>query len=614
MRWGIWHWRAMVWLAVTLAIFLLVWQPPVLWQRVSLAVQDVLVQQLASDQPETQLVLVDIDEASLDMMGPWPWSRALIAELSQVLVDRYQVPVVGLDIVFPEPQQEQADAALAEVLRTRPVIPVVVWDFVGQVPPLLVGQAGQGLRLSSVSGVAAAQGVLGNHARLAQAAPLTAHIAPLADVAGQMRYLPPLVAWQDEVYPMLSLAMLSAMTGRPLQPVMQEGDLVPFADGQWRLKLGDQGWTVPYRRSLSAFTVVPAWQVLLGQVPDGLMAGKAVLVGSSAMGLADRVSTPLAPVAPGMLVHAQALSSLLDFPRQSGVGVPVWLVSLLMLMVLAVVLVRQHMWAALLLWVSLSLGWLAWVSLVYLDGGVLEEGLLPVFAGVLLFGLQAPLEWAMVRRESQRIYRLFRDYLPASVLTQLMRRGDAQVLAPQQRVVTVLFADMEGFTTMASQLPTAQAAALTRQVLGILTQVVHAHEGTLDKYMGDALMAFWNAPLDQPDHAGRAVACARQMLERMSLFNQQQQALGLPQMGVRIGINSGEVLVGDLGTELRHAYTVLGDAVNVAHRLQVLTRRYQVGVLLGEATAQAIDGTVLVAEVSLRGRARLERVFTLAPG
>lgn len=612
MRWGIWHWRAMVWLAVTLAIFLLVWQPPVLWQRMVLAAQDGIIQALVDETPVESVVLVDIDEASLEMMGPWPWSRALMAQLSRQLVEAYQVPVVGLDIVFPEPAQEQADMALAEVLRGLPVLPVVVWDMAGQAPPLQVGEAGQGVGFSPVHAWPQAQGVLGNHALLAQSAPLVGHISPVTDVAGQMRYLHPFVHWQGQLYPMLSLAILSRYWQQPLVPMVQNGRVWPFAGRSLSLSLDDAGrWQVPYRHEVSSFTVVPAWQVLLNQVPAEVLSGRLVIVGSSAMGLSDRVATPLAPVVPGMLVHAQALTQLLD--NQSPPSDAGWalLAALLMLAGVGWMLSRRGLWMGMLVWLGMALGWLLWSLVWYAAWGLVADVLLPLLAGALVFALQAPLEWALVRRESQRIYRLFREYLPASVLTQLMRSGDASVLQPQQRVVTVLFADMEGFTTMAAELPTAQAAELTREVLGLLTQAVHEHEGTLDKYMGDALMAFWNAPVDQADHAVRAVACARRMQVLMAGFNARQASLGLPVMGVRIGINTGEVLVGDLGTELRHAYTVLGDAVNVAHRLQVLTRRHQVGVLLGEATAQAVAGAVFVDEVYLRGRQQAERVYTL---
>jgi adenylate cyclase len=224
---------------------------------------------------------------------------------------------------------------------------------------------------------------------------------------------------------------------------------------------------------------------------------------------------------------------------------------------------------------------------------------------------QSALEWSLLKRQNQRIYRFFQDYLPPHLLKEALAQPEENLLLPQQRRVTILFADISGFTAMTEQLPTEEAAKLTRHILSLLTQAVYAHDGTLDKYMGDALMAFWNAPLHQTDHAKLAVDAALSMRDNIRQLNEIRATYDLVPIHVRIGINSGDVLVGDLGTQWRHAYTVLGDAVNVAQRLMMASTQLGVDIALGEHTAEGLDNSEEAGEMHLDGRIRLERVFVI---
>jgi adenylate cyclase len=606
------RWRIALWFFLSLLTLLFVQTQPTLWRQTAQLAQDVLIQKLASDAPVTSLALIDIDEASLEMMGAWPWSRSLMASLLDKAATDYHAGIIGLDIVFPEASNSTDDHQLVQAVKETQAIIAIVWDYQGQTPPLQVGDAGQAISAQTSPDLPQAYGYLGNFSDLA-AIGTQGHISPSPDSNGKIRYIAPLVNWQNQAYPMLALSLLAKAQNKTLHPVMRHNCIYPFAGQSLSLCLDDEGqWSIPYRYQLSSFIVVPAWQIMLQQAPRDILKQRQVIIGSSALGLSDRVVTPLATITPGMMVHAQILASLQAGGNQSRLAGPnLWLFLLVSLTFLSYLLVRWDIRAGLLLVVLASMLWLWWVSVDYLQGYVLPDIALPIVVMVFWLVSQSALEWSLIKLQSQRIYRLFQDYLPPHLLKQALTQPDERMLLPQQRRVTVLFADIAGFTTMTEQMPTAEAAALTRHILSLLTQAVYAQDGTLDKYMGDALMAFWNAPLDQHDHAQRAAQAALLMREKLYELNHNRALLGLAPIHVRIGINSGDVLVGDLGTQWRHAYTVLGDAVNVAQRLMVAAGQLGVDIAIGEAAIEGVQRVESIGDMYLPGRERMERVFVI---
>jgi len=606
------RWRIALWLFLSLLTLIVTLQPPSLWQQLSFLAQDLFIQNTTQNKPIDTVVLVDIDEASLEMMGAWPWSRSLMATLIEKVATDYAVDAIGLDIVFPEATRAQEDRELVESVKKNQAITAIVWDFQGQAVPLQVGNTGQGIAVLDNASFPQARGYLGNFSILADIG-RSGHISPTPDTNGKIRSVAPLVEWQGTAYPMLALSILAQALGKELHPVMRHHCLYPFAGQKSALCLDRDGlWSIPYRYELSAFRVVPAWQIMLEQAPKDILEHRQVIIGSSALGLSDRVVTPLASITPGMMVHAQILASLQDGSQGSlKAGPNVWLWLVLSLSLLSFILIRKGIRMGVLMVLSSSLLWLLWVNHDYQQGLSLPDVAHPIIVMLLWLISQSALEWSLVKRQSQRIYRLFQDYLPPHLLKQALAQPDEHMLKPQQRRVTVLFADIAGFTSMTEKLPTEEAAELTRHILSLLTQAVYDHDGTLDKYMGDALMAFWNAPLNQADHTKLAVGAALTMRNKIKQFNEMRSTLGLAPIHIRIGINSGDVLVGDLGTQWRHAYTVLGDAVNVAQRLMIASAQLGVDIAIGENATEGLDGIEEVGDMHLPGRSRLERVFVI---
>jgi adenylate cyclase len=516
----------------------LYWFLPAPWKQLSFLIQDSITRYwISALPPDNPIVLVDIDEQSIDLMGAWPWSRALLAHLLTRLAEEYQVSVIGLDVVFPETRQAEEDEVLAQtVARVQPVL-AVAFDYQGRAPALQVGVLPLGLKTDlSALDAYPSYGFIANYSSLALSS-IVGHISPVNDEQGLIRYIPPLVHYHGQVYPSMAMALLATWHKQILMPEKKGTVLMPWRDASLSLSLTTAGlWTIPYRYKLEDFPVVPAWQILAGQVPTSLLAGKLVIIGSSALGLSDRFATPLAPLTPGMFVHAQMVASGLLNHNQDIAPWLLWGFVLLLLLLLSVSLITQGVGYSV-LWLMLGVGGaLWWLQGQYQHGAMLPDVGTPILFILFWFIAHAVLEWSLTRQQSERLYRLFRDYLPPHLLAQVVKQANNDLLTPKHQEVTILFADITGFTKMTESMPTQEVVSLTRQVLSILTQAVYEQGGTLDKYMGDALMAFWNAPISQPNHRRLAVAAALSMRDQLQQLNETRQALGLPAIVVRMGM------------------------------------------------------------------------------
>jgi adenylate cyclase len=585
----------------------------------------------ASSVPETRFALVDIDEASLAEIGPWPWSRERLAEMLESLIAQHGASSVALDLVLPERADVVGDTRLAMLAQFGPLVVAQAFDYNGN-RPLRIGQvvggrpvmppstdtsattsaAGAPTSTSTASatpttqpsmlpgsGVVVASGFIANHAGLALAAH-SGNIGFLPDKDGMIRRLPWQTRFDGRDYPTLALALLGCCSAGKPQPVA--------ASAHWR---------VPYTRQWAAYTVIPAADILHNRIAPGLLHNKPVLLGSSALGLSDRVATPLSPNTSGMLVHAAALSSLLD--QQDGVAPAPWpgraLACAYSLLVAILVWVSFPRLSALTNVSLLALAGLVWLGMAYVisghDGQFSSTG--PLVANLFLLAVAVPFDWQMSQGKSRRLLGTLRQYVAQTVVDELLRRDLRDPLAPVHCEVTTLIADMQGYTSQVASLSLEQAAQLTRDFLACLTAPVIARGGTLDKYTGDGLVAFWGAPLPVPDHADLALEAAAEMLQAVARFSAAREAQGLPRLRVRIGIESGHAMAGDFGSNFRSIYTAVGDSVNVASRLETLARDLPHDVVIGEGTARACHRhkLQLIGETVLRGKEQATVLYTL---
>ena len=629
LRWGLW-------LTLLVACLALWPGPGAPLQGLDDILYDLRLRLLAPRLADPQIVVVDIDETALAAHGRWPWPRRRLAQLLDAAVVQGGARLVGLDLVLAQPDQSSGlaaidklaqgplrgdagfqaawqalrpqlddDGQLAAVLQRHPV----VLGFhlsneagaaqVGALPPPLLP-----VDLLGVPGQALLRwvGHGGNLAQLQQAATLGGgHLNAVLDADGTVRRLPLLVQHQQGVQPTLSLAMARLLLGGLGAPATlsvepADGPLRALhlrgAGGQLRVPVDAQAQAlVPFAIAAAAPLRLSAADLLAGRLPPDALRGKVVLVGVSAPGLIDQHRTPVDDAMLGTLVHAELLSGML---QQRVVAAPEFAPALQLAGLAAVAgllgwaLPRLALWRGLLLTggvvaAVLGLNLLAWWRLGWV---------LPLASGLLLPPLLLAVHTALAYRRAtgarRQLAQLFGQYVPPELVDEMSLAPERYTTGSRSAELTVLFADVSGFSAVAQRMPPAALGAMMNLLFSHLTDVVRAHRGTLDKYIGDSVMAFWGAPLDDPDHARHAVDAAQAMLARLPQIHAELAAQGWPALQLNIGINTGSMVVGDMGSRHRRAYTVMGDAVNMAARLQAFCSRYGLGLVLGDATHNAL--------------------------
>lgn len=424
------------------------------------------------------------------------------------------------------------------------------------------------------------------------------------DFDGQVRRLALLTDWQGAYYPTLALAALQCARGIG-DPAASLANLKLDATGRW---------PIPFTRRLDGYLAVPAAAVLQDNVLPSL-AGRIVLVGSSALGLSDRVATPLSPSTAGVTVHAAALSGLLDLadgrvpqPPPAGLAIT-WLPLSTLLLWWAIARWRRLRAISAALFGALA-GWLV-ITAWSLHAGQAQPVTAALWSYAWLMGVYLPVEWSVAQARIRMRTRLLSRYLARPVLDELLSSEGQDPLAPRHAQISVLIADMEDYTRITAHSTLEEAASLTREFLDCLTRPVLAWRGTLDKYTGDGLVAFWGAPIAPADHAQSALDAALEIRAAIVRFNATRHARGAFPVRVRIGLATGRALVGDLGTPFRSTYTAVGDVINLASRLQEAARGTGYDILVSRAMAEALPGHRLrpIGAISLRGLSRVD-VFT----
>jgi adenylate cyclase len=562
-------------------------------------VRDRLLRVMVTDTPVHGAVVVDIDEASIAALGPWPWPRSRLADLAeQALADGAQRVV--FDMVLPEPAPDDAhgDDRLASLAASSRLVLAQAFDFADRDAPLTGGVAAGAFATGEAKGDAArATGVLGNHAALGSAR-CVGNIGFVPDRDGVLRRLPLVTAWQGHGYPGLALAAL-----------LCGGDGASQPGAAWLAALPRDAaglWHLPFRHPVESFTAVSFADALEGRHPE-LLRGATVFVGSSALGLADRVATPLTGSLAGVAVHVEAWQQLRAAAAGDSPAPPPALLLSLLAAAAMVWLARRlgsrvRLRAVLLpLVVGVSV-WLALAAWTVHEGGAAPVAG-PVYGYAVLLLVLLPAEWAWAQRQLRARTRLLGRYVAQSVLDQLLQSEGKDPLIPRRADITVLVADMQGYTALTNQSSLEDAERLTREFLACITEPVWQHQGTLDKYTGDGLHAFWGAPIATPDHADRALDAAQAVLEAVRAFNAVRAARGARPVRVRVGVASGEALVGDLGSARRSWYSAVGDCINFAARLQECARDLDVDVVCSAGTAARCRPGRLqpLAEVKVRG-------------
>src|SRR4051794_37466849 len=632
-------------IAITLAplVFALLhavgWVPIVFLSRLDAVLYDARLRATMPRTLDPRVVVVDIDEKSLAEIGRWPWGRNRLAEMVDELFGRQKAALVGFDVVFGEPDESSGlrrlrelaagelkdatgftqrlsklqsaldyDASFARALENRPVVLgyYLTSDREGRksgvLPaPVMTRENLQGRPIAFYS----FDGYGSNIPQLAKAAPVAGYFNSITDSDGVVRSIPLVAEHGGAYYESLPLAMFRLLAGRPtVEPGFPRERFVGRGYSGLEsivLKLGARRLAIPVDDKVAtlvpfrgpggpaghSFRYVSASDLVLKRLPEGELKDKIVLVGTTAPGLLDLRVTPVAETYPGVEMHANLISGLLDgrllVKPDYAMGYEV-VVLLAAGLSLAFLLPLLSATVAVLVSVGvgvLLLGLNYWLFIAY--GLVMPLASALVMTGAA-FALNMSYGYFVESRHKRELANLFGTYVPPELVDEMVKDPDSYTMKAANKELTVMFCDMRGFTKLSERMEPTQLQELLNAVFSRLTDLIRGNRGTIDKYMGDCVMAFWGAPVETPSHAELAVKSAIEMSQAVRAINAEHRARGMPEIGIGIGINTGIMCVGDMGSDIRRSYTVIGDSVNLASRLEGLSKVYGVDMVVSEST------------------------------
>jgi adenylate cyclase len=627
-------------------------------QRLENYSYDLRLQWTMPNTVDKRIVILDIDEKSLQLQGQWPWPRHQLARLVDTLFTQYQIKVLGFDILFAERDERSGlknlealaqttlrdnapfkaaleqlkpqlndDQRFADSLKNRNVVLGYYFQHdtrnsthVGTLPPPALAASEFNPRQV---GAVVASGFSANLATL-QNSSVTAgyfNASPLVDSDGVFRRISLLQMYDGALYESLGLAVARLALAQPPIGLNYEGG-EPSAIALESLQLGprripvdlDMAALIPYHGKQGSFPYIPASDVLQGKASAELLRGAIVLIGTTAPGLMDLRTTPVQESYPGVEVHANLIAGILDSQVKARPAYTIGyeFISLLLLgLLLALTLpLLSPLWAT-----ALTLGAVALLGAFNLYIWQAANQVLPIATALMmtaaLFVINMSYGFFIESHGKRSLARLFGQYVPPELVDEMAKDPGAYSLSGESRELTVLFTDVRGFTTISEGLDPQQLTQLMNEFLTPMTQIIHRHRGTIDKYMGDAIMAFWGAPLHDPDHARHALQAALDMVASLDALQVKFKAHGWPPINIGVGLNTGHMTVGNMGSEFRLAYTVMGDAVNLGSRLEGLTKEYGVQIIVSEFTRAAVPDFVFreLDCVRVKGKDKPVRIY-----
>ena len=639
---------------------------PDVLDRLSLVAFDIY-QRMAPRQAELDLPtrIIDIDDRSLKEIGQWPWARSKVAELVDKLREA-GASVIVFDVLFSEPDQTSPKLLLAlltargasedearRVLAGLPDPDEQLAEAMTKVPAVLGfalkpqggAEAEPPLIKAGYSFVGPAVADLPSYAlRFVDAFPAAiSALPPLQKAAAGNGFVDPYLDW-DNVERRVPLVLrlgdkpVPSLVAEALRVGVQaQGYLAKAAGASGEKSFGGENtglntikigpievptdaagrvWIHYARHDPERY--ISAADILTGKFDPARIADRVVIVGTSAAGLNDLHATPIAADTPGVEVHAQLIEqilqgSFLTRPDWAVGAEIVFAVLFGIIAIIAIPLVGALPGAGVAGVAMIAAAAVSWFA--FRTGQVLIDPVYPiaVLATVYLFGTL--LNYRLTEKRQREIREAFSRYMSPEYVEQLAQNPEKLKLGGEIKQITVMFCDIRGFTTLSEGLTSEQLGHLINEFLTPMTDIIMAHKGTIDKYIGDCIMAFWNAPLDDPDHAKNAVLAAQDMRRRLVELNAAWEAEGRLALHVGIGVNTGECSVGNFGSHQRFNYSLLGDPVNLSSRLEGLTKQYGVDLIIGEDTAARLDdpGLIEIDLVAVKGKSRAVRIFTLPP-
>ena len=601
---------------------------------------------------DRRIVILDIDEKSLGEVGRWPWGRGLMADVIRKLFDEYDIAILGFDVVWAERDTSSGidtldalaqtdlrqvagfqeiykglrprldnDLLFAQAMKGRPVVLGYYFNSeergvkANAIPEPVLPKgtfAGRNVRFDEW------KGYTGNLPIYMRSAAAAGHFNPRVDFDGVSRRVPMILEFEGAYYESLSLAVVRLLLGQPkLEPGYAPGSFMSkgYSGLEW-LKVGpltvpvddSVSALIPYRGKKFSFPYISLADVIKGRVEPAALKGKIALIGTSAPGLFDLRSTPVDSVYPGVEIHANLIAGMLDRALKEKpafmLGAEVILLVFGGVTLAVLIPMLSALWAT-----GVALGGLILILALNYVVWSRADMVVPLAASVLMIGALYVMNMAygyfVESRSKRQFAELFGQYVPPELVDKMAEDPSKYNMEPRSAELTILFADVRGFTGISEALRPEELREYINEYLTDMSSIIRSrYRGTLDKYIGDAIMAFWGAPVDDAQHARNAVLAALEMQKERQVLNAKFAARGWPTLKIGVGLNSGAVRVGDMGSQVRRAYTAMGDAVNVASRLESRTKSYGVGILVGEATRALVKDVVFreVDRVKVKGK------------
>ncbi len=606
--------RRLVWIIVAVMAIVIVlrfWLPLTVLDRIELRTVDWRFHLRGEREPHPDIIIVDVNEASIEKLERWPWPRERFAMIVRRLHECGAKAIV-FDIFFADPdvQRPESDEELAEATAEAGNVYHAAFGH---------GPGSQGTEASSEAMAARSWssarvvegGGFNTVATLFELGEVTPPLPGLVRAAagvgfvnvvdsgdGVYRHTFPVVTHGGRLYPSLTLAVAAEMLDvDPEQVVIRPGRFVDLG-GRRRVPIDVNGrMLIDFAGGAGTYPYVSVWEMLDVARSDPtrareLFGDKVVFVAVSAPGLYDLRASPFSSVYNGVETQANALANILEgrFLRQaSGFSCLAIVVALGVAMFFGLSRLRPS--AAIAFAAAMLVGY-NWLCIALFARGLVVDMVAPDL--VLLGSIIAALALRLLGEESEheRVWSALSRFVPSVVIDRLVEEDPEALLRGQRRVVTVMFADLRNFTSRSEQMDPEQTVELLNRFFYLVHETIWEFEGTLDKYLGDGLMAFWNSPLDQPDHALLAVQTAVHMQRRIRYNRAEWEFLGMPELAAGIGISTGEAVVGYVGTGERMQYTAIGAHVNLAARLEMMTKEVGCPTLISHSTYEQVEHVI----------------------
>lgn len=600
--------------------------------------------------PQSPVAIVDIDDYSLKTIGRWPWSRENLAKLVNAISQQGAV-VIAMDIMFPESQEDIADTMIQELNRQHLNTPatdsilkkvqpdlntdlkfanslkdkdiVLGMTFIprnemsGMLPPPLLKLSPQEKALDFIEW----KGYIADIPILQSAAKSGGFINVIPDTDGIIRHVPLLMRYQDNLYPSLALAAVNLYL---LSQIKLNTALYNNAMQLESIQLGNhviptsaQGeMLVPFVGKSYSFPYYSAADVMQNKMATGKLEGKIVFIGTSATGLGDLRATSIEGVFPGVEIQATIADGILQDHYSYR---PAWtqgaeiMITVLLGIILACIYPYLGPRALTLLSIAIPLAFIFLNNWFWAKTGMIIFVLIPILLAILLALMNMVYGYVFETRKRERLKEMFGQYVPEKHIDEMLRASDSYGLHGEDREMTVIFADIRNFTSISEPMTATELKDMLDHFFTPMTEVIFHHKGTVDKYIGDLIMAFWGAPLKDKRHAQHALSAAIDMQKEVTKLKPLFKERGWEEINIGIGLNTGVMSVGDMGSRFRRNYTVLGDAVNLASRVEGLTKHYGVKILVTEATQKNQTHFVFrqIDRVTVKGKKQAIAIYEL---